>query len=258
MKSKIFNFKKFSISRTNSAMKLTTDAVLLGSWTVEKLIISGFKNNKLKILDIGTGTGVLSLILAQFFVNSSIKAIDIDKGAIQDAIFNFSSSIYSDRITAQLLSLEEEVNQTYIDYHDYKNTYDVIICNPPYFDFSVSYDDVKRLKARCNESLTPNDLFKNCYKLLQKDGSLFIIIPNQYEKRYLLIASKFEMVPINLARVSSVVTKTPYVSLIELKRKDSNLNINAVLKTESFSLFDNSVKTEKWFMLTKELYLGDK
>lgn len=278
MKLSKFSFKHFDIIREKAAMKLTTDAVLLGAWCVNCLTqVNGDEiNSKIedilsvnkclkvyKALDIGTGTGILSLILAQYLPNFNIMAIDIDENALIDAQKNFENSPWSDRLSIRNVSLEKYSNECSSEINKNSDLYDLIICNPPYFDFSVKYVDIGRMRARCNESLTPQSLFCNSNNLLKDNSSLFLIIPFEQLDRYLEFAKQYNFVINKVLNVSSVKGKNPYVSLIWFKKKQflnivktqsSDLN-NYSQVSEYLFLESGTQKSDFWKNLTKELYI---
>ena len=156
-----FEFQQFTIDQSHAAMKVGTDSDLLGA------LAAGGKH----ILDIGTGTGVLSLFMAQRFPAASIMAIDIDENAITDARKNFASSPFSDRITLKHTSL-----QNFAENYD-SEPFDCIICNPPYYNNSLEAPDKSRARARHTSSLTFKELINGAYQLLSDEGTFSVIIP---------------------------------------------------------------------------------
>lgn len=159
--SQSFQFKQFSITQEHSALKLGTDAVLLGAATQF--------NTPKSILDIGTGTGILALMMAQKY-DCSISAIDIDENSIIDAQQNVSNCRWANRIDIQNISIQEfAINTT--------EKFDGIICNPPFFSHSLTNPEKNKATARHTIALTPNDLFRCIDKLLNADGKASIIIP---------------------------------------------------------------------------------
>lgn len=179
-KSKIFNFKQFSIKQDKAAMKVGTDGVLLGAWcSVE---------DKFQVLDIGTGTGLIALMIAQRNKKAQITAIDIDKAAVTQANENFKSSIWSDRLTALK-----------VDLNDFKpsHKFDLIVCNPPFFKSNTSISDKSRKIARQAEYLTLDDLMCFSNKYLSENGQIAIVYPSNdflnkvtFSTNYQLIMSK--------------------------------------------------------------------
>lgn len=163
-----FQFKQFSISQEHAALKLGTDAVLLGSLTQ-----FGQPNS---ILDIGTGTGILALMMAQKY-SCPITAIDIDGNAILDAHTNVMASNWSNRISVQQISLQDFTK-------DSPSQFDGIICNPPFFSNSLHNPNATKAIARHTITLTPMDLFHCVETLLSEKGMASIIIPYSEKTRF--------------------------------------------------------------------------
>ncbi|HON01819.1 MAG TPA: methyltransferase [Paludibacteraceae bacterium] len=156
-----FQFKQFTVFHDRCAMKVGIDGVTLGAWTPV--------DNAKKILDIGTGTGLIALMLAQRST-AEIDALDIDKQAIEQARFNVENSAWKNRIRLFETSLQE--------YHSVCTTaYDVLVCNPPYFINSKKSPIVARNMARHAESLTHEELIDLSFDLLKPDGTLCVILP---------------------------------------------------------------------------------
>ena len=130
----MFKFKKFSINQDNCAMKVGTDAVLLGAWCP-------IDNNPKTILDIGTGTGILALMLAQRTTAAQIDALDIDENAFEQATENFDNSDYFDRLYCFHAGLDEFVDNP-------EDEYDIIISNPPFYSEDFKSDNSSRNQAR--------------------------------------------------------------------------------------------------------------
>ncbi len=156
-----FQFKYFAIIQKNAALKVGTDAMLLGAFC-------NFKNSE-TILDIGTGTGVLALMCAQRFSPKEIDALEIDSTACLDAQINFSNSPFESNITLLQTSLQQFVTQ---------KKYDGIICNPPYFENSTKNKKYSETLARHTDELNFNDLAENITRLLSNSGKATIILPN--------------------------------------------------------------------------------
>ncbi|MBO7645451.1 MAG: methyltransferase [Prevotella sp.] len=140
-------------------MKVGTDSDLLGA------LAAGGEH----ILDIGTGTGVLALMMAQRFPEAHVTAIDIDEGAVSDARENFANSPFASRLTLHHTSLQ--------DYIATSPLYDSIVCNPPYFDKSLEAPDRSRTRARHTSSLPFRELIEGAYTLLHEDGTFSVILP---------------------------------------------------------------------------------
>jgi len=168
-----FRFKQFGINHQKSTIKVGTDAILLGALTETK--------NAKSILDIGTGCGVIALMLAQKSL-AIITAIDIDKESIDEATDNFEKSPWQSRLNA--------FNYNLADFANNCNTkFDLIVTNPPYFSEKTKSHSVQRNLARNNESLEFSDLCKSVKKLLAENGSFWLILPENSYKSFCMDAT---------------------------------------------------------------------
>ncbi|MES3019076.1 MAG: methyltransferase [Bacteroidota bacterium] len=160
--SKVFQFKQFSVDQTNCGMKVNTDAALLGSMA-NNIDIE-------RILEIGTGTGVISLMLAQRYTSALIDAVEIDEMAAETAGLNFRNSPFAPGISLISSSFEEHFNAS-------DTKYDLIVSNPPYFINALQSDDpVKRLAKHTNESFFKN-LVSGAANHLKSLGLMWLILP---------------------------------------------------------------------------------
>lgn len=157
-----FYFKYFSIKQDDTAMKVGTDAMLLGSFVDV--------SNKYRALDIGSGTGVLACMLAQQNSNLIIDAIEIEDKAFHELVYNTSNSSFSDQINP----IHEDVL-----IHNPNYQYDLIVSNPPYFEDTYLSEDKERNLARHVLDLTPFKLLNLCNQLLSEEGDLWVIIPSK-------------------------------------------------------------------------------
>jgi len=156
-----FHLKPFSLSHHVSTMRVGTDAILLG-------LFAGSSTTK-KTLEIGTGCGIISLLIASQF-NSKIDAIDIDKASVAEAKSNFSKSPFYHRM-----------NAIHADFNEYANTYsgkyDLIVSNPPFFINDFRPDDDKKKAARHGDSLSYEQICDGTIKLLNPSGKLCLVLP---------------------------------------------------------------------------------
>lgn len=159
----VFHYQQFDISQQYAAMKVGTDSDLLGT-------LSAGGN---RILDVGTGTGVLSLMLAQRFPDARITAIEIDAEAVKDAETNFRMSKFSERISLQHISFQDYLDTLSAE----SELFDSVVCNPPYFDKSLECPDEGRTRARHSSSLPFNVLAQGAFRLLQPGGVFSVCIP---------------------------------------------------------------------------------
>lgn len=158
----MFRFKRFTVRQDLCAMKVGMDGVMLGSWA---------QAGK-RILDIGTGTGLIALMMAQRYPEADVVAIDIDEGAVEQAKVNVANSSFSARITIR----KEAVQQ-------HEGVYDAIVCNPPYFSDSLKAPDQQRNIARHTDTLSYAELMQSAYRLLADEGELSVVIPFDYKQR---------------------------------------------------------------------------
>ena len=155
-----FRFKQFLIRQERSAMKVGTDGVLLGAW-IES-------SNPQYILDVGTGTGLIALMMAQRFTDASIEAIEIDPDSACEAANNVRASSWSNRI---------KIIQADFLLWESTGSYDLILCNPPYFKNSLLPPRAERSTARHEHFLPLSELIRKSSRLLTANGSLAIVIP---------------------------------------------------------------------------------
>ncbi|TKG94723.1 methyltransferase domain-containing protein [Puteibacter caeruleilacunae] len=230
-----FSFKQFSIVQEKSAMKVGIDSVLFGAWINV--------NNANRILDIGTGTGLLSLMLAQRS-DAIIDAVEIDEGAASEASVNVAASPWSEQI---------EVYQT--DFVQYtllcEHQYDLIISNPPYFENSLEAATEERTRARHSSSLSFEDLICCVEKLLTIDGRLALILPVNEAERIIAIAKKYQLHLNQLVKVKPNSRKAVNRYLMEFSRTDIDI------KEEEITIYGDQKSGYSAFFeqLTKSYYL---
>ena len=162
MQKVMFQFKQFTIEQELCAMKVGTDGVLLGAWA----------RGGRRVLDIGTGTGVIALMMAQRYPEAHVAAIDIDKGAVRQAQQNVSQSPFAERIDVLQQAVQEHSGE-----------YDAIVSNPPFFMDSLSAPDQQRNMARHTETLSYTELMQATYRLLADNGEFSLVIPFDYRRR---------------------------------------------------------------------------
>jgi tRNA1Val (adenine37-N6)-methyltransferase len=186
-----FAFKQFNVKQDKCAMKVGTDAVLLGSWIQP--------NGSTHILDIGTGTGVIALMLAQK-TSASIVGIDIDGIATQQAQENVDESKFKNSITLFNSSFQDFVKTTSLKFQ-------LIVSNPPFFEQSLKSSDEKRSNARHADVLPFEDLLDGVIKLLDEKGKFCLILPTLEAEKFRGMAQKKGLFLSKLLRVKSRVDK---------------------------------------------------
>jgi len=166
MPNQYFQFKQFRINQENCAMKVGTDGVLLGAW-------AEVENTK-QILDIGTGTGLLALMLAQR-TNAIINAIEIDEHAYRQACKNIRASKWKSRISVKHMGFED-----FLHINDKK--YDLVVSNPPYFEKSLLSTNVQKNTARHTQSLSYKNILQQAKNILSPYGKVCLILPSLQEE----------------------------------------------------------------------------
>jgi len=235
--SKPFHFKYFFLYDDQSTMKTGTDAVLLGTWT-ETGGVS-------RILDAGTGCGIIALMLAQRS-ESQILAIDIDAASVEQASRNFQISPWKERLEARNISIQELAFRE-------RSSFGLIVSNPPYFSKSLKPGNQQRKLARHDDMLTPEELLTSVDRLLIPEGRFNVVLPSSAEDSFLPLArihgfwpeSKLMFIPIQGKRANRV--------LLSLSRLHTN---NIKEKTLTMRNADGS-HTEEFMEFTKDYYLFD-
>lgn len=161
MSNNYFRFKQFVIKQESAAMKVGTDGVLLGAWADVVNVNS--------VLDIGTGSGVIALMIAQR-CKAQIQAVEIDHESALQAKYNFDNSPWSNRLSVETSSLQEFQIQ-------HSTKYDLIVSNPPYFNKSLKSPSAGRTLTRHTDELPHTDLLEGVSKLLKPDGRFCAIFP---------------------------------------------------------------------------------
>ena len=229
-----FHFRQFCIHQDKCAMKVGTDAVLLGSW-----IKTGTAK---RILDIGTGTGVIALMLAQKS-NAMIDAIDIDENAWLQSKQNFISSPWFDRMHSRHISFQCLVEEQ-------PESYDLIVTNPPYFHHASKPIIPSRLNARHNEALTFDDLVSGVKKLLTPAGKFCLILPAKEGMEFLDKAQVNSLFCHHLVRVKTKADKCEKRFIMEFGFRFGLLTEEEIILQREDSAF-----TEDYINLTQDYYI---
>ena len=218
-------------------MKVGTDGVLIGAWCP-------VDNNPFSVLDIGAGTGILSLMLAQRTHAEQIDAIEIDEEAYEQCVENFENSSWSDRLFCYHAGLDEFVDEP-------DDEYDIIISNPPFYSEDYKTNNEQRDLARFQDALPFEDLVEAASLLLSENGIFAVIIPFKEEERFIDLCAKSELFPIKVTRVKGSRT-TPIVrSLLAFKRYELS-----VLEADELVVEINRHEyTNNYINLTKDFYI---
>lgn len=232
-----FDFKKFSIKQDKCAMKVGTDAVLLGAW----IIPNGSKN----ILDIGTGTGVISLMLAQKS-SANILAVEIDKESTEQAKLNVSQSNYYSQIQVENVSIQELAQKS-------EKKFDLIVTNPPYFIDSYKSIESNRTIARHSDSLPFEELIDSVKKLLDVKGKFCLILPKNEAGIFRKMA---EIKGLYLSKLLRIRTKPDKESekrhLMQFEFKETEFSESTLVLEEN----ESRNYTQAYKEFTKDYYLN--
>ena len=231
-----FTFKQFQVNQDRCAMKIGTDGVLLGAWT--PLI-----NNPYNVLDIGAGTGILSLMLAQRSNAEQIDAIEIDEDAYEQCVENFETSPWGDKLFCFHAGLDEFVDEP-------EDEYDLIISNPPFYTDDFKSDNSSRDLARFEDALPFEELIEAADLLLSDNGIFSVIIPYKEEERFVSMCKELDLFPLKITRVKGTPTSEIKRSLLAFCRMEQTPLIDELVIEISRHNY-----TPEYIELTKEFYL---
>lgn len=234
-----FQFKEFSIHQDKAAMKVGTDAVLLGAWC-------SLDNYPDTILDVGSGTGIIALMLAQRSNASGIDAIEIDELAYEQSVENFERSDWGDRLFCYHGTFEDLVE----DLQEEEETYDLIVSNPPFYTDNFQSEDDARNKARFTTSLEFSQLIQGAASILSNQGTFAVIIPFKEEALFIETANKSELYLNRVCHVKGTPETPIKRSLLEFSFEETPLKQEELVIETARHQY-----TEAYINLTKDFYL---
>ena len=233
----MFTFKQFAIEQDRCAMKIGTDGVLLGAWTP-------IDNHPFSILDIGTGTGIIALMLAQRSAAQQIDALEIDEAAYEQATDNFENSPWNDRLFCFHAGLDEFIEEP-------EEEYDLIVSNPPFYSEDYKTENESRDLARFQDAMPFEQLLEAADLLLSEHGIFTVIIPFKEEENFIAFANEFELYPLKITRVKGTPTTEIKRSLLAFSRNETtDLPIDELVIETA-----RHVYTQEYIGLTKDFYL---
>lgn len=220
-------------------MKVGTDGVLLGAWC-------SISNEVESILDIGSGTGVISLMMAQRSEAFTIDAVELDDDAYEQTVENFESSDWGDRLFcyhSNFIDFAHEIAEE-------EESYDLVVSNPPFYSDDFETDNYSRNKARFTSSLSFEDLIKGVAMILSYNGCFSTIIPKKEEASFIDLAKNHSLYVNRICCVKGNETSNVKRSLLEFSFHESTIDIQElIIETERHEY------TEAYVSLTKEFYL---
>lgn len=231
-----FHFKEFSVAQNNCAMKVGTDGVLLGAW-------AQIPDTTKSILDIGTGTGLIALQLAQRCDCETVDAIEIEDRAFEQAVENFENSPWSFRLYCYHASLEE-----FKDEIDEK--YDLIVCNPPYYNGTYPSKSAERKLARQIQEMSFESLLEAVADLMSPKGTCAFVLPFSHERDFTDLAKSNGLFPHRITRVRGSENSEFKRSLLQMKREEQSVSPEELtIETE------RHVYTDEYISLVRDFYL---
>ena len=234
MRKDFFYFKQFKIMHNQNVMKVGTDSVLLGSF-----VNCGSSKN---ILDVGTGSGVIAIMLAQKS-SANIDAIDILDEAIDLARINVSDCKWAERVNV----LKEDIKTYYPG-----KCYDIIVSNPPYYATDIISPDIKRATARHNKLMSATDLFAGVNRLLKNDGIFYVIYPHNIISNLELAASSNSLIKTEeLLVFSNYKSEKPTRVISGYSRTNKPIERSEI----RIEKHNRGEYTDEYKNLTKEYYL---
>ena len=230
MSNNYFQFKRFVVRQERCAMKVGTDGTLLGAWA----------RGGQRVLDIGTGTGLIALMMAQRCPKALVTAVDIDADAVRQARENVAESPFAERITV----VEGDIISHFSPH------FDAIVCNPPYFNDSLTCPDEQRTTARHTTTLTYRELMAAVARLLSDDGEFSVVIPFDCKAR---LEAEAALAGLSKTRECSIRTtprKAPRRFLLAFRKHPV-----AVETTEGVLETEPGQRSDWYHALTNEFYL---
>ncbi|MRX39186.1 methyltransferase [Flavobacterium sp. LC2016-23] len=233
----MFKFKQFAIQQDKTAMKVGTDGVLLGAW-------APVNNNPFSILDIGAGTGIIALMLAQRTHAEQIDALEIDEDAYEQAVENFESSPWGDRLFCFHAGLDEFIEEP-------EDEYDLIVSNPPFYSEDYKTENEQRDLARFQDAMPFEELVEAADLLLSENGIFALILPYKEEERFIALAKESELYPLKITRVKGTPASSIKRSLLAFSRDEkTKIEIDElIIEMERHNY------TAEYIELTKDFYL---
>lgn len=243
MANSYFQFKQFTVQQDNCAMKVTTDGCLFGAWCSRELGVESQESGSGKVLDIGTGTGLLALMLAQGN-NITIDAVEIDKDAFEQARGNMAASYWADRIKV----IHGDARELH-----FQTSYDFIISNPPFYENELKADDAKKNIAHHNDGLLLPELLDVIKKSLKPGGTFYLLLPYKRNEEIKKLLAENELTIHQLVFVKQSVNHDFFRIMLSGKLKSDG---QAETTIDEISIKDDAGQyTPAFVSLLKDYYL---
>ena len=236
---KPFHFKEFSIHQDKTAMKVGTDAVLLGAWC-------SLETYPDTILDVGSGTGLISLMMAQRSDAKTIDAVEIDPNAYEQSVANFEISDWSDRLFCYHSSFQDFSKEM----KEENQEYDLIISNPPFYNDNFETNDTSRNTARFTSALSFKELLESTSKILSDSGIFTIIIPFKEQTVFVSLAAKYRLFLNRVCSVRGTENSEIKRSMLEFSFYQKEVEETTLVIEKARHKY-----TQEYINLTKDFYL---
>ena len=236
---KPFHFKEFTIDQDKTAMKVGTDAVLLGAWC-------SLESYPDTILDVGSGTGLISLMMAQRSDAETIDAVEIDPNAYEQSVANFEKSDWSDRLFCYHSSFQDFSEEM----KEEDEEYDLIISNPPFYNDNFETNDTSRNTARFTSALSFKELLDSTSKILSDSGIFTIIIPFKEQTVFVSLAAKYRLFLNRVCSVRGTESSEIKRSMLEFSFYQKEVEETTLVIEKARHKY-----TQEYINLTKDFYL---
>ena len=230
----VFKFKHFEVDQEGCAMRINTDGVLLGAIAMHPL--------PLRMLDIGTGTGVIAMMLAQRFPSAKVDAVEIDASAGTAAGKNFKNSPFSDRLAIYPLSIENFKRDV---------KYELIVSNPPYFVNDLKNPEKRKEIARHTDEYFFDMLLRKSAAILSDNGLLWLILPVRQAEKVTVNAFLQKLFPVKIIHIYSDETKEPFRQIICL-----GFGMQETVNEHVYIYASEGVYTDQYKQLLKDFFLA--
>jgi len=230
----LFKFKQFEVNQAGCAMKINTDGVLIAAMSNH--------NMPKKIMDIGTGTGVIALMLAQRFPDADVHAVEIDYQAAEAAGKNFKNSIFSNRLS---------ISNTAIEHYNRMEQFDLIVSNPPFFVNDLKNEEKRKGIARHADEDFFGMLVNKSKSILSDNGKLWLILPLKQAEQVEEIGATIQLFVTEKIHIHSDESKPPFRMMICLSREKTDLVERHFYIYESLKVHTQAYKT-----LLKDFFLN--
>ena len=238
MSTQPFHFKQFDIAQDQCGMKIGTDGVLLGAW-------APITNKTAHALDIGTGTGVIAIMLAQRNTQVQVTGVEIEEKSAKQAKDNMDACPFKDRLNLQEGSIQDFAAST-------DQCFDLIVSNPPFFSGGTFSHNQERNDVRHTVKLPNGDLLRSAHKLLSKEGTFAVILPFIEGLRFKEMAGQYGFYVSHLTEVKPKINKPVERMLMAFTKSENDSIVEEELIIQHDARNDY---TDDYIALTKEFYL---